>query len=47
MDLAKDADGNVIVQPSGDRLCCRRTYGHFPRTAHADQDDNGQTREWA
>jgi hypothetical protein len=37
---------DIVVLPSGDRLCCHRTWGHFPRWPHADQDGNGQLVEW-
>jgi hypothetical protein len=47
MDIATGADGQPVILPSGDRMCCRRIDGHFPRSAHADQDDDGQLREWA
>ncbi len=46
MAIATDESGNPIVLPSGDRLVCHRTAGHYPRWPHADQDDNGQLVEW-
>lgn len=44
--LALDESGQPVILPSGDRLCCHRTAGHFPRTAHADLDDDGREVEW-
>lgn len=38
MALALDEDGG--------RLCCHRTAGHYPRSLHADYDDNGNLVEW-
>jgi hypothetical protein len=46
MVIARTPDGQPVVLPSGERLCCHRTAGHFPRWPHADQDDNGQMVEW-
>lgn len=39
-------DGSPLILPSGDRLCCNRTAGHYPRSLHADQDDDGKLVEW-
>jgi hypothetical protein len=44
MDLARDTAGELIILPSGDRLCCHRGAGH--RGLHADMDDNGQEVQW-
>lgn len=45
-DIAVDADGAPVVLVSGERLCCGRTDGHFPRHPHADLDDGGRLVEW-
>ena len=46
MALATREDGHPVILPSGERLCCNRTSGHFPRSLHADQDDDGNLVEW-
>jgi hypothetical protein len=46
MEFARTSDGQPVALPSGERLCCRRTAGHFPRWPHTDLDDQGQLREW-
>jgi hypothetical protein len=45
-ELKRDENGKVIVQPSGERLCCSRTWGHYPRYPHASHDDEGRLVEW-
>jgi hypothetical protein len=44
--IALHHDGTPVLLPSGERLCCTRTYGHFPWIPHADQDDDGKLVEW-
>jgi hypothetical protein len=46
MAVALDEDGEPVILPSGCRLVCGRTQGHFPRTPHADCDDDGNLVEW-
>lgn len=45
--IALDENGQPVILPeSGERLCCTRRTGHFPRSLHADRDDEGRLVEW-
>lgn len=45
--IALDENGQPVILPqSGERLCCARRTGHFPRSLHADRDDEGRLVEW-